>query len=103
MPIDVHAHYVPAGVRVDRMVIGTDESFPPHEADLGDEDEACIDGSLIMKRAIPNAGLLMLPCAGHTINSEEPAAFNAALAEFFAAVEHGRWRVRPAGVPEAAR
>jgi len=70
---------------------------------LGDEDEACIDGSLIMKRAIPNAGLLMLPCAGHTINSEEPAAFNAALAEFFAAVEHGRWRARPAGVPEAAR
>jgi pimeloyl-ACP methyl ester carboxylesterase len=62
---------------------------------LGDEDDACIDGSLIMKRSIPNAGLLMLPCAGHTINSEEPAAFNAALVEFFAAVENGRWRARP--------
>ena len=45
--------------------------------------------------SIPNAGLLMLPCAGHTINSEEPAAFNAALVEFFAAVENGRWRARP--------
>lgn len=62
---------------------------------VGDEDDPCIDGSLMLKRAIPNAGLLMLPCAGHTINSEEPAAFNAALAEFFAAVEHGRWRARP--------
>ncbi len=70
---------------------------------LGDEDDACIDGSLIMKRAIPNAGLLMLPCAGHTINSEEPVAFNAALAEFFAAVEHGRWRARPGSVSEGAR
>ncbi len=62
---------------------------------LGDEDDACVDGSLIMKRAIPNAGLLMLPCAGHTINSEEPAAFNAALADFLSAVENGRWRARP--------
>mgnify|MGYP001206554805 CR=1 FL=1 len=66
---------------------------------LGDEDDACIDGSLILKRAIPNAGLLMLPCAGHTINSEEPAAFNAALADFLAAVENGRWRARPQEAP----
>ncbi|MCZ7562917.1 MAG: alpha/beta hydrolase [Burkholderiales bacterium] len=63
---------------------------------VGDEDEPCLDGSLMLKRTIANAGLLMLPCAGHTINSEEPAAFNGALAEFFAAVEHGRWRARPA-------
>jgi pimeloyl-ACP methyl ester carboxylesterase len=58
---------------------------------VGDEDEACIDGSVLMKRIIPNAGLLMLPRTGHTVNSEEPAAFNQALLEFFHAVEHGRW------------
>jgi hypothetical protein len=31
------------------------------------------------------------PRASHTINSEEPAAVNAALAELFAAAEAGRW------------
>ena len=35
--------------------------------------------------------LLVVPRAGHTINSEEPAALNAALAELFSAVEAGRW------------
>jgi pimeloyl-ACP methyl ester carboxylesterase len=64
---------------------------------LGDEDDACIDGSMLMKRSIPNAGLLMLPCSGHTINSEEPDSFNAALTNFFSAVENGRWKARPQG------
>jgi pimeloyl-ACP methyl ester carboxylesterase len=58
---------------------------------VGDEDEACIDGSVLLKRTIPACGLLVLPRAGHTINSEEPAAFNQALLELFHAVEHGRW------------
>jgi pimeloyl-ACP methyl ester carboxylesterase len=57
----------------------------------GDEDAACIDGSVMLKRTVPGAGLLMIPRAGHTINSEEPAAFNQALLEFFGAVQHGRW------------
>jgi pimeloyl-ACP methyl ester carboxylesterase len=34
---------------------------------------------------------LVIPRSGHTINSEEPAAFNAALADFFPAAEAGRW------------
>jgi hypothetical protein len=34
---------------------------------------------------------LVLPRSGHTINSEEPGAVNAALAELFAATEAGRW------------
>jgi pimeloyl-ACP methyl ester carboxylesterase len=40
---------------------------------------------------VPTAALLVVPRAGHTINSEEPAAVNAALAELFSAAEAGRW------------
>ena len=58
---------------------------------VGDEDDLCLDGSLFIKRTAPKAALLVLPRAGHTINSEEPAAVNAALAELFAAAEAGRW------------
>ena len=58
---------------------------------VGDEDDLGHDGSVILKRTVPTAALLVVPRAGHTINSEEPAAFNAALAELFAAVDAGRW------------
>jgi pimeloyl-ACP methyl ester carboxylesterase len=58
---------------------------------VGDEDETCLDGSVFLKRAVPTAGLLVIPRSGHTITSEEPDAFNAALAELFAAAESGRW------------
>jgi pimeloyl-ACP methyl ester carboxylesterase len=57
----------------------------------GDEDEACIDGSVMLKRTVPGAALLVIPRAGHTINSEEPAKFNEALFEFFSAVDNRRW------------
>jgi pimeloyl-ACP methyl ester carboxylesterase len=58
---------------------------------VGDEDDLCLDGSLFIKRTAPTAALLVLPRSGHTINSEEPGAVNAALAELFAAAETGRW------------
>ena len=58
---------------------------------VGDEDDLCLDGSLLLKRTVPTAALMVVPRAGHTINSEEPAAFNTALAELFAAVDAGRW------------
>jgi pimeloyl-ACP methyl ester carboxylesterase len=58
---------------------------------VGDEDDLCLDGSLFIKRTAPTAALYVVPRAGHTINSEEPAAVNAALAELFSAVEAGRW------------
>jgi pimeloyl-ACP methyl ester carboxylesterase len=58
---------------------------------VGDEDESCIDGSVFLKRTVPTAGLLVIPRSGHNIPAEEPAAVNAALAEFFAAAEAGRW------------
>jgi pimeloyl-ACP methyl ester carboxylesterase len=58
---------------------------------LGDEDAPCIDGSLFLKRTVPTAGLQMIPRAGHTITSEEPAAVNASLEQLFAASESGSW------------
>jgi pimeloyl-ACP methyl ester carboxylesterase len=64
---------------------------PPLLVIVGDEDEPCIDPSVFLKRTVPTAGLLVIPRSGHTINSEEPAAFNAALADFFPAAEAGRW------------
>ena len=58
---------------------------------VGDEDEPCLDGSVFLKRIVPTAGLLVIPRSGHNIPSEEPALFNAALAELFASAEAGRW------------
>jgi pimeloyl-ACP methyl ester carboxylesterase len=58
---------------------------------VGDEDDLCLDGSVFIKRTAPTSALLVVPRAGHTINSEEPAAVNAALAELFSAAEAGRW------------
>jgi pimeloyl-ACP methyl ester carboxylesterase len=64
---------------------------PPLLVIVGDEDEPCLEGSLFLKRTVPTAALFVIPRTGHTVTSEEPAAFNAALAELFAAAESGRW------------
>jgi len=60
----------------------------------GDEDWPCLEPALLMKRTIPTAALVVMPNCGHTINLEEPAAFNAHLAEFFCTVDAGAWRRR---------
>src|SRR5258708_7832562 len=60
----------------------------------GDEDEPCLEPALLMKRAIPAAGLWIAPRTGHTINLEEPEAFNRAVLEFLTLAEHGRWGER---------
>ncbi|MCJ8142626.1 alpha/beta hydrolase [Ancylobacter sp. A5.8] len=60
----------------------------------GDEDDHCLQPGIFLKRVIPACGLMVMPKTGHTLNLEEPAAFNAALAEFFAMVEAGAWRPR---------
>ena len=62
----------------------------------GDEDDSTLEVGLFLKRTIPRSGLLMLPKTGHTINLEEPAAFNAAVESFLHAVERGRWGERDA-------
>jgi pimeloyl-ACP methyl ester carboxylesterase len=56
----------------------------------GDEDDPCLEPALLMKRSIPNCGLVVLPRSGHTINIEEPEAFNRALFDFFILVDEGR-------------
>src|SRR5262245_45588196 len=61
----------------------------------GDEDDTTLDLALFLKRTIPRCGLMMLPKTGHTINLEEPAAFNAAVESFLHAVERGRWGKSP--------
>lgn len=56
----------------------------------GDEDDPCLEPGLLMKRSIATSGLVVLPHSGHTINIEEPEAFNRALLEFFLQVDEGR-------------
>jgi pimeloyl-ACP methyl ester carboxylesterase len=69
----------------------------------GDEDEPCLEPALFMKRKIASAGLVVLPRAGHTINIEEPEAFNRAVLDFLTAVDAGRWGLRnPASVSASA-
>jgi pimeloyl-ACP methyl ester carboxylesterase len=58
---------------------------------VGDGDGPCVEPSLFMRQCLPHAGLVVLPDSGHTINIEEPDLFNFHVAEFLAAVEHGRW------------
>ena len=60
----------------------------------GDEDDPCLEASLMMKRTIPSAALAMLPRTGHAVNLEEPDSFNAHLDDFFHQVEAGRWTLR---------
>lgn len=60
----------------------------------GDEDEPCLEPDLFLKRTIPSAALWVLPRTGHTINLEEPEAFNKGVAEFHATVEAGAWGLR---------
>lgn len=60
----------------------------------GDEDWPCLEPGILMKRHIPSAGLVMMPNAGHNINLEDPAAFNAHLAELFSAADAGTWPTR---------
>ena len=59
---------------------------------VGDEDVPCLETSLMLKAVLPNAGLWICPNSGHAINLEEPAAFNAQVESFLAAVERGSWR-----------
>jgi pimeloyl-ACP methyl ester carboxylesterase len=84
------------GVQLKRPTLGEMEAElrrfrPPLLVIVGDDDEPCLEGSFFLKRVAPTAALLVLPRTGHNVTSEEPAAFNAALAELFFAAESGRW------------
>jgi pimeloyl-ACP methyl ester carboxylesterase len=57
-----------------------------HGANLvmtGDEDWPCLEPSILMKKNIATAALVVMPNAGHNINLEDPAAFNAHVQELF--------------------
>ncbi|MGE0311838.1 MAG: alpha/beta fold hydrolase [Lautropia sp.] len=58
---------------------------------IGDEDDSTHGLAWHLKQHVPRCGVLTFPKTGHTINLEEPAAFNAAVQDFIHAVEHGRW------------
>ncbi|MGE5536505.1 MAG: alpha/beta fold hydrolase [Acidobacteriota bacterium] len=60
----------------------------------GDEDWPCLEPGLLMKRTIPTAALVVMPNAGHTINLEDPAAFNQHISDFIGTVDAGAWRKR---------
>jgi pimeloyl-ACP methyl ester carboxylesterase len=62
---------------------------------VGDEDTPCLEPNLFLKATLPDAALCVMPRAGHLLNLEEPARFNAIVFGFLAAVERGRlseWR-----------
>jgi len=60
----------------------------------GDEDWPCLEPGILMKQTIPTAALVVMPNAGHGINTEDPGAFNAHLADFFHTVDLGKWPAR---------
>jgi len=69
----------------------------------GDEDEPCLEPGIFMKRKIRSSGLVVMPKAGHTVNLEDPDAFNRAVLDFLTAVDAGRWPLRnPASVSASA-
>jgi len=60
----------------------------------GDEDEGSLEPSLMLKRTIPTAGLVVLARTGHTANLEDPDEFNAVVGHFISSVEAGDWHPR---------
>ena len=61
---------------------------------IGDEDDSTHSLAVHLKKHVPRSGVLELPKCGHSINLEEPAAFNAAVQDFLHAVENDRWPAR---------
>jgi pimeloyl-ACP methyl ester carboxylesterase len=57
----------------------------------GDEDDATLEPGLLMRRTIPQCGLVVLPRSGHVLNLEDPALFNRIVEDFFRQVESGCW------------
>ena len=69
---------------------------------VGDEDDPVLETNLFLKRTIPRCGLWVVPRTGHGVNLEEPGAFNAAVLDFFGAVERDRWPARDARAHKGA-
>ena len=50
---------------------------------------------------LPNAGLAMFAKTGHTVNLEEPDAFNREVWNFIVQTEAGKWTPRQAAAKDA--
>jgi pimeloyl-ACP methyl ester carboxylesterase len=64
----------------------------------GDEDDPTLEASIYLKRTIMSSALLVMPKCGHTMNLEDPDAFNRAVLDFVTQVDGGTWRNR---IPES--
>ena len=60
----------------------------------GDEDWPCLLPGIMMKQSIPTAALAVMPNCGHTINIEDPQAFNSIVDRFLAEVDASTWPTR---------
>ncbi|MGK7862596.1 alpha/beta fold hydrolase [Falsiroseomonas sp. E2-1-a4] len=60
----------------------------------GDEDDPTLEASIYLKRTINSSALLVMPKCGHTMNLEDPDAFNRAVLDFVTQVDCGRWTNR---------
>jgi pimeloyl-ACP methyl ester carboxylesterase len=70
---------------------------------IGDQDEACVDANIFMRRQCPAAGLVVLPRTGHTANLEEPDLVNDIALRFFNSVENNRWLAAASASGEVPR
>ena len=82
---------------VDQLIPQMNQLQVPTLIMIGDEDDPCVEPSIMMKRAIPRSGLAVLPQCGHAINLEEPELFNRLVSDFLASVEAGKWADHPLG------
>jgi len=91
------------GVQRERPALGNLEAefrrmTVPTLVIAGDEDDPTLEPSLFLKRTIPSSALLVMPKCGHTMNLEDPDAFNRAVLDFVTQVDAGAWRNR---IPES--
>jgi len=74
------------------------QELEPHLARLavptlviaGDDDDPCLTAGVYLKRTIPDARLCVLPRTTHTVNLEEPDAFDRVVLDFLADVDGSR-------------
>jgi pimeloyl-ACP methyl ester carboxylesterase len=60
----------------------------------GDEDEACLEPGLLLKRTIATAGYQVVPNSGHALNLEDPKLYNDVIRWFIDTVTRDAWPTR---------